>query len=185
MPSPDFSRPVVARGRKRRPDKACDRGPRSRTRAVRRGGRGSVTKSGRMIAASQQTGCEKSGLDPGEVRLELPKPLLLCPDVKRKRGQLVDVRNGGNLTGQVNAVKVGSTSLTRVNLDVVEAGSRIVGPPLLIILPTGGTSSPGKGPLMQAERANQRQGLAVALRPQDRDLRPVPAPGTQLGRIRR
>ena len=60
--SPHFSYPVVARGRKRRPDKACDRGPRSRTLAVRRGGRRSITQSGRMIVASQQTGCEKCGL---------------------------------------------------------------------------------------------------------------------------
>ncbi len=60
--SPDFSSPVVARRRKRRPGKACDRDLRSRTRAVRRGGRPSETQPGRMIAATQQTGDEKSGL---------------------------------------------------------------------------------------------------------------------------
>ena len=49
----DFSSLVVARRRKGRPGKACDRGPRSRTRAVRRGGRESVTQPGRMFAATQ------------------------------------------------------------------------------------------------------------------------------------
>ena len=60
--SPDFSSLVVARRRKGRPGKACDRGPRSRTRAVRRGGRRSVTQPGRVIAATQQTSDEKCGL---------------------------------------------------------------------------------------------------------------------------
>ena len=39
-----------------------DRGPRRRTRAVRRGGRGSATQSARMIPGLQQVGCEKCGL---------------------------------------------------------------------------------------------------------------------------
>ncbi len=50
--SPHFSSPVVARRRKGRPGKACDRGLRSRTCTVRRGGRPSETQPGRMIAAT-------------------------------------------------------------------------------------------------------------------------------------
>ena len=50
--NPHFSSPVVARRRKGRPGKACDRGLRSRTCTVRRGGRPSETQPGRMIAAT-------------------------------------------------------------------------------------------------------------------------------------
>ena len=50
---PHFSSLVVARRRKRRPGKACDRGRRSRTLTVRRGGRPSETQPGRVIAATQ------------------------------------------------------------------------------------------------------------------------------------
>jgi hypothetical protein len=39
-----------------------DRDPRRRTLAVRRGGRGNATQSGRMIPPLQQTVCESSGL---------------------------------------------------------------------------------------------------------------------------
>ena len=41
---------------KTRSDKACDRGPRRRTRAVRRGGRPSVTQSGRERAGGTRSG---------------------------------------------------------------------------------------------------------------------------------
>ena len=47
--SPDFSSLVVARRRKRRPGKACDRGRHSRTLTVRQGGRPSITGDLEMV----------------------------------------------------------------------------------------------------------------------------------------
>ena len=76
-------------------------------------------------------------LDPGKVRLELAKTLLLRPDIQWKRNQLVDVGNPSNLQGQVDAVKVAPTSVTGDHLDVVKGGCRIVRYPFFFILPTG------------------------------------------------
>ena len=51
--SPEYASVIVTKGHKRRDDKAGNKGPRRRTRAVRRGARGSTTRSAWMIAALQ------------------------------------------------------------------------------------------------------------------------------------
>ncbi|MFQ5740206.1 MAG: hypothetical protein ACE5JX_14465, partial [Acidobacteriota bacterium] len=50
---PDYSPAFVTKQRRRRAGKACQGGRRSRTRAVRRGGRPSVTQPARMISPLQ------------------------------------------------------------------------------------------------------------------------------------
>ncbi len=51
--NPEFSHCLVARSLRRRPDKACDRGPRRRTNRYVEQGRPSETQAGRMDEAPQ------------------------------------------------------------------------------------------------------------------------------------
>ena len=109
--------------------------------------------------------------DPHQVRMDLPVPLRLRPDVKSERTELVDVGDGFGVFGEAHGMKVRPARFARLYLNVLELGSRVVGGVPLFGLAARGAVSAGKRELAEAERTDQSERRAIFYGAQATDLR--------------
>src|SRR5437016_14676340 len=111
--------------------------------------------------------------------------VLLCAQVERHGGQLVDQRVGQSVLAWVDAFDVGLAGVAALDADVGQFGGGVHGKLGMVLLGASGTDEAAELPFGEAEAAEQAATASVALRAEDGERRLAMAKRAELRRVAR